>query len=91
LHFQIFFFNFRNIFLAKKAKMYMPAGHQQQQSAVIQDTFGNFNGGTYRIDHRDCNTLLTIQLAQGCPIQAKPGQKNFCYNFLIEMNFNKNG
>jgi len=53
--------------------MYMPAGHQQQQSIVIQDTIGNFNGGTYRIDHRDCNTLLTIQLAQGCPIQAKPG------------------
>jgi len=34
---------------------------------------GTFNGGSYRISHRDSNTVLTIQLAVGCPINAKPG------------------
>ncbi|KAJ6783730.1 hypothetical protein PWT90_11060 [Aphanocladium album] len=37
------------------------------------DDIGTFNGGSYRISHRDCNTILTIQLAMGCPLQAKPG------------------
>lgn len=34
---------------------------------------GTFNGGSFRISHRDTNTILTIQLAMGCPIHAKPG------------------
>ena len=34
---------------------------------------GTFNGGSYRIDHRDCNTLLTFQLAHGCMVYGKPG------------------
>ncbi|KKA16933.1 hypothetical protein T310_9454 [Rasamsonia emersonii CBS 393.64] len=37
------------------------------------DDVGTFNGGSYRISHRDSNSLLTIQLAMGCPIVAKPG------------------
>ena len=37
------------------------------------DDVGTFNGGSYRISHRDCNTILTIQLAVGCPLQTKPG------------------
>ncbi|OAA68171.1 DUF124 domain containing protein [Niveomyces insectorum RCEF 264] len=41
-------------------------------TAVVDDV-GTFNGGSYRISHRDCNTILTIQLAIGCPLQAKPG------------------
>ncbi|TGZ82186.1 DUF124-domain-containing protein [Ascodesmis nigricans] len=42
-------------------------------TTTITDTVGSFNGGSYRIDHRDCNTLLTLQLAHGCPVEAKPG------------------
>lgn len=38
-----------------------------------QDDIGTFNGGSYRISHRDSNTILTIQLAMGCPVTAKPG------------------
>lgn len=34
---------------------------------------GTFNGGSYRISHRDTNTIVTIQLAMGCPITVKPG------------------
>lgn len=34
---------------------------------------GKFNGGSYRIDHRDSNSLLTIQLAHGAPFHSKPG------------------
>lgn len=40
---------------------------------VQQDDVGTFNGGSYRISHRDCNTILTLQIAMGCPITAKPG------------------
>ena len=37
------------------------------------DDVGTFNGGSYRISHRDTNTILTVQLAIGCPLTAKPG------------------
>lgn len=37
------------------------------------DDVGTFNGGSYRISHRDTNTILTIQLAMGAPLHAKPG------------------
>jgi uncharacterized protein (AIM24 family) len=38
-----------------------------------QDDVGTFNGGSYRISHRDSNSIVTLQLAMGCPITAKPG------------------
>jgi hypothetical protein len=41
--------------------------------ATLQDDVGTFNGGSYRVSHRDSNTILTLQLAVGCPITAKPG------------------
>ncbi|KAJ5475516.1 hypothetical protein N7539_007803 [Penicillium diatomitis] len=41
--------------------------------ATNEDNVGTFNGGSYRISHRDSNSLLTIQLAVGCPLKAKPG------------------
>jgi uncharacterized protein (AIM24 family) len=41
--------------------------------ATTQDDAGTFNGGSYRVSHRDTNSILTIQLAMGCPITAKPG------------------
>lgn len=49
-----------------------PAGHFVGAGAVIDDV-GTFNGGSYRISHRDTNTILTIQLAMGCPFDGKPG------------------
>ncbi|KAK3941214.1 tryptophan RNA-binding attenuator protein-like domain-containing protein [Diplogelasinospora grovesii] len=49
-----------------------PAGHFVGASTVVDDV-GTFNGGSFRISHRDCNTVLTIQLAIGCPLSAKPG------------------
>ncbi|OAA57654.1 DUF124 domain-containing protein [Cordyceps fumosorosea ARSEF 2679] len=42
-------------------------------AVATTDDVGTFNGGSYRISHRDCNTILTIQLAMGCPLGAKPG------------------
>src|SRR5438552_1849710 len=42
-------------------------------TAMAVELTGGFNGGTYRIDHRDTNTLLTISLAHGCPLIARPG------------------
>ncbi|KAI6781666.1 uncharacterized protein J7T54_003931 [Emericellopsis cladophorae] len=42
-------------------------------AAATSDDVGTFNGGSYRISHRDCNTILTVQLAMGCPLEAKPG------------------
>ncbi|KAB8073733.1 tryptophan RNA-binding attenuator protein-like domain-containing protein [Aspergillus leporis] len=45
----------------------------QVVSTTSQDEVGTFNGGSYRISHRDTNSVLTMQLAMGCPIEAKPG------------------
>jgi hypothetical protein len=41
---------------------------------ATEDGVGQFNGGSYRISHRDSNTLLTLQLAIGCPLIAKHGE-----------------
>lgn len=49
------------------------AGHFVGASATVDDV-GTFNGGSYRISHRDTNTIVTLQLAAGCPIVAKPGE-----------------
>ncbi|KAL7275909.1 hypothetical protein RUND412_001128 [Rhizina undulata] len=46
---------------------------QPSASNSVIDTIGTFNGGSYRIDHRDTNTVLTLELAHGCPIVARPG------------------
>jgi uncharacterized protein (TIGR00266 family) len=40
---------------------------------ATSDDIGTFNGGSYRISHRDTNSILTIQLAMGCPMSGKPG------------------
>ncbi|KKF97255.1 hypothetical protein CFO_g380 [Ceratocystis platani] len=39
----------------------------------VSDDTGIFNGGSFRISHRDCNSILTIQLAFGAPLIARPG------------------
>ncbi|CAN8106097.1 unnamed protein product [Discula destructiva] len=49
-----------------------PAGHFVGASAIVDDV-GTFNGGSFRISHRDSNTILTVQLAMGCPLHSKPG------------------
>ncbi|KAB5535144.1 duf124 domain-containing protein [Coniochaeta sp. 2T2.1] len=49
-----------------------PAGHFTGAQATVDDV-GTFNGGSYRISHRDSNTILTVQLAPGCPLSARPG------------------
>ncbi|KAL9631736.1 MAG: hypothetical protein Q9164_005727 [Protoblastenia rupestris] len=50
-----------------------PAAGHFSGVAATQDDVGTFNGGSYRISHRDSNTILTLQLAMGCPLQSKPG------------------
>lgn len=42
-------------------------------ASATQDDVGTFNGGSYRISHRDTNSILTFQLAMGCPLTVKPG------------------
>ncbi|PLB38400.1 AIM24 family protein [Aspergillus candidus] len=42
-------------------------------NATNQDEVGTFNGGSFRVSHRDSNSIVTLQLAVGCPIEAKPG------------------
>lgn len=49
-----------------------PAGTFRGASAVVDDV-GTFSGGSYRISHRDTNSILTIQLAMGAKLKAKPG------------------
>lgn len=50
-----------------------PPGQFVGAGSTQQDDVGTFNGGSYRISHRDTNSVLTLQLAMGCPITAKPG------------------
>lgn len=51
-----------------------PASFMGVQSTT-QDDVGTFNGGSYRISHRDSNTIITLQLAFGCPLIVKPGKR----------------
>ena len=60
-----------------------PASHFSQ-AAMNADDVGTFNGGAYRISHRDSNTVLTIQLAIGAPMHAKPGN-HLCSSVGITM------
>jgi len=62
---------------ATSARMASPAQFVGAQSTTADDV-GMFNGGSYRISHRDSNTLLTVQLAMGCPIVAKSGKFSSC-------------
>ncbi|EGE77357.2 hypothetical protein BDDG_00294 [Blastomyces dermatitidis ATCC 18188] len=50
-----------------------PQGQFAGVQSTSADDVGTFNGGSYRISHRDSNTILTLQLAMGCPLSAKPG------------------
>jgi hypothetical protein len=43
-------------------------------ASTTQDDVGTFNGGSYRISHRDANSILTLQLALGCPLIVKPSR-----------------
>jgi hypothetical protein len=49
-----------------------PPTHFIGAGATVDDV-GTFNGGSYRISHRDTNTILTLQLAMGCPLTVRPG------------------
>ncbi|KAK4865376.1 hypothetical protein LT330_009487 [Penicillium expansum] len=40
---------------------------------TTQDDTGTFNGGSFRVSHRDTNSVLTVQLAMGCPLTVRPG------------------
>ena len=42
-------------------------------SESLSDLTGQFNGGYYKIDHRDTNALLSITLAANAPLYAQPG------------------
>ncbi|KAI1422959.1 tryptophan RNA-binding attenuator protein-like domain-containing protein [Xylaria sp. FL1777] len=50
-----------------------PSAGQFVGASATMDDVGTFNGGSYRISHRDCNTIVTIQLAMACPLTARPG------------------
>lgn len=50
-----------------------PPGQFQGAQSTTNDDVGQFNGGSYRISHRDSNSIITLQLAMGCPLDAKPG------------------
>jgi uncharacterized protein (TIGR00266 family) len=39
----------------------------------LADTVGQFNGGYYKIDHRDTNALLSVTLQPNAPFYAQPG------------------
>lgn len=60
-----------------------PGGQFVGAQSTAADDVGTFNGGSYRISHRDSNSILTIQLAMGCPLTAKPGMQTFLADFTF--------
>lgn len=54
-------------------------------TSTHEDNVGTFNGGSYRISHRDTNSLLTIQLAIGCPLIMKPGMIYKHVNIAVKL------
>ena len=40
---------------------------------TVQDTFGTYEGLSYRIDHRDSNSILHLTLHPGYEVKGKPG------------------
>ena len=49
------------------------ASSQAPTVSGVADTIGQFNGGYYKIDHRDTNSLLSITLSPNVPFYAQPG------------------
>ena len=39
----------------------------------VAETIGQFNGGYFKIDHRDTNSLLRVTLTSSTPFYAQPG------------------
>lgn len=48
-------------------------GHNAPGGILAQSDYGNFQGGSYAITHRDTNSVLNIDLQQGGSIRGKPG------------------
>ncbi|CAF3338343.1 unnamed protein product, partial [Rotaria sp. Silwood2] len=46
---------------------------QKMSLGSLTDVTGEFNGGSYKIDHRDTNTLLSVTLLANTPFYAQPG------------------
>jgi uncharacterized protein (TIGR00266 family) len=49
------------------------ATSQPPALSSLADTVGQFNGGYYKIDHRDTNALLSVTLQPNAPFYAQPG------------------
>jgi hypothetical protein len=52
----------------------MDAARVAAAQLATADDVGSFNGGAYRISHRNSNTIVTVQLAIGCPLHVKSGE-----------------
>ncbi|CAF4217107.1 unnamed protein product [Rotaria sp. Silwood2] len=46
---------------------------QKMSLGSLADVTGEFNGGSYKIDHRDTNALLSVALSANTPFYAQPG------------------
>ncbi|CAF4346881.1 unnamed protein product, partial [Rotaria sordida] len=51
----------------------MAAAAPPLASGSLADVVGQFNGGYYKIDHRDTNALLSVTLQPNTPFYAQPG------------------
>jgi uncharacterized protein (AIM24 family) len=49
------------------------ATSQQTSHGSLADVSGQFNGGSFKIDHRDTNTVLSITLSTNTVFYAQPG------------------
>ena len=49
------------------------ATSQQVTQGSLADVTGQFHGGSYKIDHRDTNTILSVTLSANGVFYAQPG------------------
>ena len=49
------------------------ASSQQVSLGSLADVSGQFQGGSFKIDHRDTNTVLSVTLSANAMFYAQPG------------------
>ncbi len=86
--FQIIIYIYEDLFISTNSYLIkstrrnkMARAYPQQAMATpekipsnsLGDVTGEFNGGYYKIDHRDTNTLLSVTLSANASFHAQPG------------------
>lgn len=59
--------------MASASSQQIMTSSDQAPLGSLADMIGQFNGGYYKIDHRDTNTILSVTLSGSTVFYAQPG------------------